>query len=201
MEAQDLLAALERRQLDHHLPVEAAGPEERRVQRVGAVRRGDDDDALVGVEAVHLDQHGVQRLLVRVVAADRARAGALLADGVYLVDEDYARCALFRLAEDVAHAARADADEHLLEVAAAHREEGHPGLAGDGPRQQRLACAGRAYEEYALGDAPAEPLERPRVLQELDYLLYLLSRLVDARDVREGDLPALVLLAGEDLGL
>jgi hypothetical protein len=48
-----------------------------------------------------------------------------------------------RLAEEVAHARRADADEHLDELGARGRDEGHARLARDRAREQRLARAGR----------------------------------------------------------
>ncbi len=67
-------------------------------------------------------------------------------------------------------------------------EEGHPGLAGHGPRQQRLAGAGRAEQQHALGDARPELLELLGVLEELLDLLELLDGLVDAGHVLEGDL-------------
>jgi hypothetical protein len=159
----------------------------RRVEHVGAVGRGDDDDALVGLEAVHLDEELVQRLLALVVTAAEARA-AVATDGVDLVDEDDAGRVLLALLEEVAHAARADADEHLDEVRARDAEEGHAGLAGDGAREQRLARAGRAHQQHALRDAAAEALELLRVLEERDDLLDLVLGLVDAGDVREGHL-------------
>jgi hypothetical protein len=59
------------------------------------------------------------------------------------------------LLEQVAHPRRADADEHLDELAAGDREERHPGLAGHGLGQQRLAGAGRADQQHALGHARA----------------------------------------------
>ena len=109
----------------HHLAVEAARTQQGRVEHVGAVGGGDQDDALVGLEAVHLHQQLVQRLLALVVAAAQARA-AMAADGVDLVDEDDAGGVLLGLLEHVAHAAGADADEHLHEV-----------RAGDGRRRAR----------------------------------------------------------------
>ena len=81
----------------------------------------------------------------------------------------------------------ADADEHLDEVGAGDGEERNVGLAGDGAGEQRLAGAGRADEEHAARDAPAEPLELLRVAQELDDLLEVFLGLVDAGDVLEGD--------------
>src|SRR6202011_6128207 len=107
--------------------------------------------------AVHLDEQLVQRLLALVIATAETGA-AMAADRVDLVDEDDAGRVLLRLLEHVAHARRADTDEHLDEVGAGDREERDIGFAGDGARQQRLAGAGRADEEHAARDAPAEPL-------------------------------------------
>ena len=112
---EDPLAALEVGRVDADLAVEATGTQQRRVEDVEAVRRRDEDDVRLGVEAVHLDEELVQRLLALVVPAAEARA-AVTADRVDLVDEDDGRRVLLGLVEQVAHAARADADEHLDEV-------------------------------------------------------------------------------------
>ena len=158
------------------------GPQQGRVEDVGAVGGGDQDDVVLRLEAVHLDEELVERLLALVVAAAEAGA-AVAADGVDLVDEDDAGRVLLGLLEEVAHAAGADADEHLDEVRARDREERHAGLAGDRARQQRLAGAGGAEEQDALRDPRAERLELLRVLEELLDLVQLLDRLVDAGDV------------------
>ena len=156
------------------------GPQQRRIEHVGPVGGGDQDHALVGLEAVHLDQELVQRLLALVVAAARAGA-AVAADRVDLVHEDDAGRVLLALLEQVAHARGAHADEHLDEVGARDREERHVGLAGDGLGQQRLAGARRADQQHALGDLAAELLELLRVLQELDDLPQLFLGLVRPR--------------------
>jgi hypothetical protein len=116
----------------------------------GPVGGGDQDDAALGVEAVHLDEQLVERLLALVVTAAHAGA-AVPADRVDLVDEDDRRGVRLGLLEQVADPARADTDEHLDEVGAGDRVERHPGLAGDRAGQQRLAGAGRAEEQDALG--------------------------------------------------
>ena len=160
------------------------GPQERRVEDVRPVGGRDDDHVRVRVEAVHLDEDLVQGLLALVVAAAEAGA-ALAADRVDLVHEDDARRVALGLVEQVAHAARADADEHLDELRAGDAEERHAGLAGDGPGHQRLAGAGRPDEQHAARDPRAERVELLRVLQELDDFLELGLRLVDAGDVGE----------------
>src|SRR5205085_11153980 len=183
----DLLAALAVGPVDDDLAVEAAGPQQGGVEDVGPVGGGDQDDVVLHLEAVHLDQKLVQRLLALVVAAPHAGT-AVAADGVDLVHEDDAGRVLLRLLEQVAYATGADPNEHLDEVRAGDREEGHAGLAGDGAGEQRLAGPGRAVEQHALGDPGAEGLELLRVLEELPDLLELLHRLVDPGDVAEGDL-------------
>ena len=181
---EDRPAAGEVRRADRDLAVEPAGPQQRGVQDVRPVRRGDQDDVGAGVEAVHLDEQLVQRLLALVVPAAQAGA-ALAADRVDLVDEDDARGVLLGLLEQVAHPGGADTDEHLDEVRAGDRVERHARLTGDGPRQQRLAGAGRPVQQHALRDLRAEGLVAARVLQEVLDLVQLLDRLVRARHVRE----------------
>src|SRR5690606_12932918 len=49
--------------VDQHLPVEAAGAQQSRIENLGPVGRGQQDHAGRGVEAVELCQELVQRLL------------------------------------------------------------------------------------------------------------------------------------------
>ena len=187
VDLEDLLAALAVGAVDGDLAVEAARAQQRRIEDVGAVGGRDQDDVVVHLEAVHLHQELVQRLLALVVTAAHAGA-AMAADGVDLVHEDDAGGVLLGLLEEVADAAGADADEHLDEVRAGDREERDARLAGDGAGEQRLAGAGRPVEQHALGDPGAERLELLRVLEELLDLVQLLHGLVGAGDVAEGDL-------------
>ena len=190
-------AALQVGGVHRDLPVEAAGAQQRRVEDVGPVRGGDQDDAALHVEAVHLDEQLVQGLLALVVPAADAGA-AVAADGVDLVDEDDGRGVLLGLLEQVADPGGADTDEHLDEVRTGDRVERHAGLTGDGAGQQGLAGAGRAVEQHALGDLGADGLELRRLLQELLDLLELLDGLVAAGDVGEGRLRGVL---GDQLGL
>src|SRR5581483_7277847 len=43
-------------QRHHDLPIETARTQQRRIEHVGAVGRGDHDDAFVAFEAIHFDQ-------------------------------------------------------------------------------------------------------------------------------------------------
>ena len=130
MHFQDRFAAAHIGAVEHHPPVEATGAQQGRVEDVRAVGGSHDDDVGIGIEAVHLDQHLVEGLLALVVAA--AQTGAALAtDGIDFIHKDDAGRVALGLVEQVAHAAGADADEHLDKLRAGDGEEGHAGFAGD----------------------------------------------------------------------
>ncbi len=183
---EDLLAAAHVGQRHHHLAVETAGAQQRRVEHVGTVGGGDDDDALVAFETVHLHQQLVEGLLALVVTAAEAGA-AVAADGVDLVDEDDAGRVLLGLLEHVAHAGGAHADEHLHEIGAGDGEERHLGLTGNGLGQQGLTGTRRAHHQYAAGDLAAQFLELARVAQELDQLSDIFLGLFHAGDIVKSD--------------
>jgi hypothetical protein len=197
VDLEDLLAPVHVGRRDEDLAVEAPRAQQRRVELLEQVRGGHDDDAVGAVEAVHLDQQLVERLLT--LAGD-VRA-ALAPDGVELVDEDDRGGMLAGLAEQAADAGGAKAGEHLDERGRRLREELRAGLLGDGLGEQRLAGAGRPVQEDALGDLRAEPLEPLLVAQELHDLLKLVLGLVDAGDVVPADLQVGLRLDLDRLGL
>ena len=150
---QNAFATAHVRQIHRDLAVKTAGPQQRRIEHVGPVGRGDDDDAFLRVEAVHLDEQRIQRLLAFVVAAAETVTAAAT-HGVNFVDENQARRVLARLLEHVAHAAGADADEHFHEIRTADAEERGIGFAGDGFGEQRLAGPGGPTIRTPLGMRP-----------------------------------------------
>ena len=184
MNLEDFQPARAVRPVDQHLAVEAPRPQQGRIEHFRAIGGAKQDHAGARIEAVELGEQLVERLLLLVVAAERA-GHAASPQRVELVNEDDAGCRLARLLEQVADARGADADEHLDELGARDREKGHARLAGDGARQQRLSGARRADQQYALGDTGAQPAERFRIAQEGDDLLQLVFRLVDAGYVLE----------------
>jgi hypothetical protein len=185
--AQDRLATFQVGPVDHDLTVEAPGAQQRGVEDVGAVRRGHEDDGGTLVEAVHLDEQLVERLLALVVPPAEPRP-ALAAHGVDLVDEHDGGRARLRLLEEIAHTGRTHAHEHLHEVGPRDREERHARLAGDCAGEQGLAGAGGPEEQHPPGDLGPHRLELRGVLQVVLDLLQFLDRLVDAGDVTEGGL-------------
>ena len=90
VDLEDGHAAFQRGPIDRDVAVETAGPQQGRIEHVGAVGGGHDDDRLGLREAVHLAEDLVERLLALVVSAADAGA-AMAAHGVDLVDEEDGR--------------------------------------------------------------------------------------------------------------
>jgi len=190
---EDLHAATYVGQLDHDAAIEAPGAQQRRIQHFRSIGRGQQHHPVGGIEAVHLDQQLIQGLLLLVVTTHPGGSGApRLPDRVELVDEDDARRLGLRLLEEIPHARRTHPHEHLDELRATDREERHLGLAGDRPRQQRLAGAGRADQQHAFRDLRAEALIALRCLEEAHDLDQLGFGFLDARHVVETDLDVLL---------
>ena len=95
---------------------------------------------------------------------------------------------LLRLLEHVANARGADTDEHLDEVRARDREEGHPRLTCDGLGQKRFTGTGRTHHQHAAGNLAAQTLELGRVAQKVDQLDDFVLGLLAAGHITEGDL-------------
>ncbi len=128
-------------------------------------------------------------------AADAREARA--ADRVQLVEKNYGRGAFLGLLKEIAHAARAHADEHLYEFGAGCREERNSGLARHRSRQQGLAGPGRAVKQDALGQFSAQCLVLLGILQVIDNIPQLVLGLFAAGHVLESDFLLLkVLLLG-----
>ena len=183
VDLEDQLAVADVRRGDVDLAVEAARAQQRRVELVEQVGRRDHDDPAGRVEAVHLDQQLVERLVL--LAGDVHPP--LAADGVELVDEDDRRLVLAGDPKQPADAGGAEAGEHLDERRGRLGVEAGARLVGDGLRQQRLAGAGRSVEQHAAGNAGAELGEAAGIAQELDDLLELGLGVLDAGDVGPAD--------------
>ena len=187
MHLQDGLAPFQVRELHGNTAVKASGPGQGRVQGFGPVCSRQNDDAGVAVEAVHLRQELVERLLPLVISADVASAAALLSDGVDFVDKDDTGGLLLGLAEQIAHLGRAHADEHLDEFRSGHGEEGYTRLARYGLGKHRLAGSRRADQQNAFGHLSPDLAVFLRILQILDDLLEVFLRLVHAFHIAEAN--------------
>ena len=185
VDVEDRLAALEVGLVDHDLAVEAARTQQRRVEDVGPVGGGDEDHAGAGVEAVHLHEQLVERLLALVVTPAEAGA-AVAADGVDLVHEDDGRapaCLAFskRSRTRLAPTPTNISTKSEPEIG----KNGTPASPATARARSVLPVPGRPEEQHALGDPGAHRLEPGRVLEEVLDLLQLLDRLVAAGHVGE----------------
>ena len=157
----------------------------RALSRIGPVRGGDQNNAFVGVESVHLDEKLIQRLFAFVVSASESGA-ALTADGVYFIDEDEAGGVFFPLVKKITNTGGADTHKHLDKIRAADGEKGNSRFAGYGPGQEGLARSRSAHQENALRDAASQFLEFFRIPQEADDLLQFFFGFIDAGHILKG---------------
>ena len=189
MDLEDLAAAVLVGRRDRDAAVEAARAQQRLVEDLGAVGRAEHDHGDVGLEAVHLGEDLVERLLALVVAAAEADAAAMRERPMassssmkMIAGEDSLACL-----EEVAHARGADADDRLDELGAPRsRRTARP----PPPRRRARAASCRcraAREQHAARDPAAEPAVAVGVLEEVDDLGELRLGLVDAGDVGERD--------------
>ena len=184
VEAEDRAAPIQVGCIDGHPAIESTGAQQRRVQDIGAVGRGDHDHGAIGIEAVHLHQQLVERLLALLVGAHLG-ATALAPQGIDLIEKEDAGRVLLGVTKQISNARGADANEHLDEVRAAQREVGNARFAGDCPREQGLPGAGWAnQEDPARHPGPELPKTLGR-FEKLDDFLQLAFRLVDAHDLRK----------------
>ena len=186
VDLEDGNAALEVGPVHDDAAVETAGPQQGLVQDLWPVGGPDDQDALRGLEAVHLGQELVEGLLPLLVAAPVAGVAAA-ADGVDLIDKDNAGRVLVGLLEEVAHTGGAHTDIELYEIRAGQGKEGDVGLARDRLGQQGLAGSGRSHQQGALGQLGADLDIAAGVVEEVDDFDQGLLGLVLTRDILEGD--------------
>ena len=187
MDSEDFFAAAHVGKVDCDLAVETAGAEECGVEDVGAVGCGDDDDAVLRVEAVHFDEESIERLLAFVMPSSHA-VTTVAPHRIDFVDKNEAGGTFAALFEHVTDARGADPDEHFDEVRPADAEERNIGLAGDSAGEEGFASPGGSDHENPFGDAAAEFLEFFRVTEEVDQFGDFFPRLFNPGDILEGDL-------------
>mmetsp|Transcript_22949 Transcript_22949/g.54586 ORF Transcript_22949/g.54586 Transcript_22949/m.54586 type:complete len:636 (-) Transcript_22949:718-2625(-) len=174
--------------------VEAAGAHDGRVEDVGPVGGADDEDGLLGADAVDLGEDLVDDAVARLATA--AARATLLGDRVDLVEEQDARRRAARLVKKLAHVLLALAKPHGEELGALDRDEVGLDLVGDGLRHEGLAAARRSVEQHPLGGRHTIPLvlcgELERVLQRLDHLTLDVEQAAHIRPAHIGDLDGLV---------
>ena len=185
MHAQNLLTASQIRRGDRNLTVETARAQQRWVQDVWAVGRGNQNDALAVAEAIHFHQQLVQGLLTFIVST--ASAGATLAaNGINLIDEDDTRTIFLRLLKQVTHARCTNTDEHFHEVRARDGVERNARLTCNGAGKKGFTSTRRAIEQHAARNLRAKLVVARWVFQEVLDFLQLIHCFISARNILKG---------------
>ncbi len=197
MNLQYRLASVDVRLVQDDTAVKPPRAQERRVQNVRPVGGRKDDDVGIGVKAVHLREYLVQGLFPLIMSSTESRT-TMAAHGIDFIDENYAGGVAFGLVEEVSNPSRTNADEHLHELATAYGEEGHSGLTGDRPAEERLPRPRRPDEEHPSRDTSPNGKKLFSIRQEFNNLPELLLCLFNPGNVREG---YGWLIAGEHSGL
>src|SRR4051812_4960754 len=103
MYGQDAFAPFHIGTVDHHAAIKAARAQQRRIEHIGTVGGGHQNNTIIRLKAVHLYQQLIERLLTFIVAAAQASA-AMTAYCVDLVDEDNAGRILLALLKKISYA-------------------------------------------------------------------------------------------------
>mmetsp|Transcript_148811 Transcript_148811/g.414611 ORF Transcript_148811/g.414611 Transcript_148811/m.414611 type:complete len:336 (-) Transcript_148811:8-1015(-) len=201
VDLQDVDACLLVRQGDLDLPVQAARPQEGRVQHVRPVGRHDDLHFAEGLEAVDLVQELHERALDLAVGG-RALGEAPAADGVDLIHEDDARLVVPCVREHLADDARALADVLVHDRRGHDLDEVHGHVVRQGSREQRLAGARGPVEQHPLGGLDTYSHEELWVCQrQLDDLAHLPHLLRQASNVAVRNLAWILVEHAENRGV
>src|SRR5216684_7709330 len=186
MDAQDGLAATSFGQIDGDLPVETPRSQQGWIEHVRAVRGGQDDNGLIGLEAIHFHQQLLQRLFPLIVAGISRCATARAPNRVDFIDKDDAGSVLLGLLKEVAHAAGADPDEEFDEAGATGAIERDACLACDGTSEQGFAGTWWANQQHAFGNMCPNGQVALRLAQEVDFLAQVGLGFVGSCNVGEG---------------
>src|ERR1051326_4028068 len=112
---------------------------------------------------------------------------AVLADTIDFVDEDDRRAVLGGLAEELAHALRADADKDFREIAAVRAEETSICFTSNSFSEHSLAGSRRTDEQHALGQVAPEALVFSRFAQKIHDLLHLALGFLDTGNLAKSN--------------
>ena len=154
MHFQNLFAAADIGQRHHHLAVETARAQQRGIEYVRTVGRGNHNYGLIAFKTVHFHQKLVQSLFAFVVTA--AQTGtALAADGIDFVNKDDARRIFLCLLEHIAHTAGTYADEHFDKIRTGNAEKRHTGFTGNRFGQKGFTRTRAARQQNAARHPPA----------------------------------------------
>ena len=153
MDRKDLGSSFEIRERNAHRPVESTGTREGGVEDVSSVGRGNHDDLVGGVEAIHLHQNRVERLFPFIMPtrggpAPRRRPTASISSRKMMQGEFSLAClkrSRTRLAPTPTNISTKSEPEM--------EKNGSVRFAGDRLGEQRLPAARESLEEHAAGNS------------------------------------------------
>ncbi len=103
----------------------------------------------------------------------------------------------FGLLKQIPHPGSANAYKHFYKVRTAYAEEGNPGLAGNGPGQQCLACPRRAIEQHPFRYTRPQLRKLAGGTEEFHNFFKLFLSFVDAGNIiKRNLLPGLLMQLG-----
>mmetsp|Transcript_25046 Transcript_25046/g.79035 ORF Transcript_25046/g.79035 Transcript_25046/m.79035 type:complete len:206 (+) Transcript_25046:707-1324(+) len=170
------------RKLD--FPIDPAGANERRVERLNLVGRHDDLDVHMRIEAIKLVEE-FEHCPLDLALSARRRVVPFGAHCINFVDEDNRRRLLLGHTEELAHELGPVAEVFLNELRAGDSQKSGGSLVRDRLGQERLARTRLAIQDDALGRADANVLIQLRMSErQLHSLLDLLDLGLEPSDVR-----------------
>mmetsp|Transcript_536 Transcript_536/g.849 ORF Transcript_536/g.849 Transcript_536/m.849 type:complete len:322 (-) Transcript_536:300-1265(-) len=180
---------------DIDFSVEATSTTEGRVDGVGSVGGGNDDDLASALGTVHegkeLGDDSLLGLTVTLLSVG--------SDGVDLIDKDDGGRVLLALIEGLSQVLLGLTGLGGHDLGTVQEEEEGASLVGDSLGNEGLTRAGRAVKKHTLGRLDTERLEKLGVAQgKLDHLTDLGHLLAAATDVVVADLFSLVFVISVD---
>src|SRR4029077_7625163 len=112
------------RAVNQHLSVKPSGTQQGGIEHLWAIGRRDQDYAGARIKAIQLGEKLIERLLLFIIAAERARHAAA-PQGIQFVNEDNAGRGSSGLFEQISDPRRAHPDKHFDEFRTRYGEEGN----------------------------------------------------------------------------
>ena len=151
-------APFQRRPANRNVSVKSTWPKQCRIQNVRSIRRGHDNDRIIGCKSVHFTQDLIECLFAFIMPASKAST-ALTTNGIDFIDEHDGWRLFFCRRKQIADSRCTDADKHLNEFATVHGKECHSRFSSNRSREKCLARTWRAIQQNAFGYASTQLLK------------------------------------------
>src|SRR5580700_7997435 len=187
MNPENLFTPLHIRFVNRNLSVETTGAHQSAIQHIRPVGGTQKNNCSVSTKAIHLYQQGVQSIFTLIVTALDKVSSAGAANGIYLINENYARGFLTCLFKQVTHTGCAYTYKQLHKIGTGDGEERHLCLTCHRFCKQCFTCSRRANQQCTAWNFTAERSIFLRIFQEVNYLHYFLLRFIQSCHIIKGD--------------